>query len=112
DGHAAVPAVSVLTRLGRRLGIELQVVGDEQVGGAVFVVVQKRAVGVVANAILLEPGAFGHVLKTLAAGVPVEVILAPVCHEEVGEAVIIEVGGANPLTPPGYAGEPHSDSDV
>jgi hypothetical protein len=39
DWQAAVPAAGVRAELGRRLGIELQVIGDEQVGMAIVVVV-------------------------------------------------------------------------
>ena len=84
-----------------RLEIELQVIGDEQVELAIVVVVDERAAGVVADAILREVQLRRDIFEALAAGIAIEDVLPPVSDEEIGEAIVVVIARADALAPAG-----------
>ena len=47
-------------------------------------------------------GRFGYVLERAFARVSVKHIVTPVCYEEVGEAIVVDVAGADALAPSGF----------
>ena len=85
--------------------IEVDVVGDEEVEVAVFVVVEEGAAGVVASQAGFgaggDAGFSGHINEFAVAEVLPEGTVAPVGDEEIVEAVIVEIANAAAATPPG-----------
>jgi hypothetical protein len=65
-GDVAVVAVRILAGFGRRLEVELEIVGDEQIEIAVAIVIEESAAGVLARAELFETSGFGGVFEALA----------------------------------------------
>ena len=98
-GHhrALVPAQS---RLRHRCGlqIEVDVVGGKQIEEAVAVVIHERAARAPACA-GDEPRAGGDVFERAVAAVPEQTVLTPESHEQIGEAVVVVVSCARPLSP-------------
>ena len=110
DLDALVGAICVF---GQRSGlyIEVDVVADEEVEVAVFVVVEKCAAGVPAQAILEQASLLGYVGKSAVAVVAEERILAVVADEEIVPAVVVVVAHAAGLAP-AAAGEAGLECDV
>src|SRR5580704_11015713 len=73
----AIPAIGVLARLRRTGKIKLEVVGDEQIQMSVVIVIQERAAGVVAYAVLLEPGFGRNVLEAAPGAIAIEHVGSP-----------------------------------
>ena len=78
---------------------------------AVFVVVEKSAAGVPAQAILQQAGLFGDVGEGAVAVVAEQRVLAVVADEEIVPAVVVVVAHAAGLAPAG-AGEAGLEGDV
>ena len=87
-------------RHGRRLQIEVDVVGSEQIEQAVAVGVEECAAGAPA-CFRDQPGTVGDVLECPVAAIAEQAVLAPERDVEIVEAVIVVVAGARALPPPG-----------
>ena len=86
--------------------IKLEIVGDEQIQMSVVVVVQERAAGVVAHAILLQAGLGGDILEPVPAPIAIENIRAPISDEQIGVAVVVEVARRTRPVPSRYVPGP------
>src|SRR5205814_5685863 len=99
----------------RRLGIEIDVIGDEQVEMAVAVVIEKSAAGVPA----LRPGgcsssyaSFGsHIGERAISVVAVQRAVAPVGNEQVVDSIVVVVAHTDTLTPT-CPHQPRASDDV
>ena len=104
------------TFFGERSGfqVEVDVVGDEEIEMAVFVVVDPGAAGVPARfgAGLEEAGAFGDVGEGAVAIVVIENVLAVVGDEEIVVAVVVVVADAAGLSPAGADVEAGTFGDI
>src|SRR5438552_1473226 len=97
--QVAIPAIGILAGLGSRGEIEFHVIGNENIQPPVFVIVEKCAACVVAVSVLLLAGFRRYVFEAPAVDVAIERQTTPGCDEQIGEAVIIEIAGANALAP-------------
>ena len=100
DLDALVGAVRVFGQR-RGLYIEVDVVADEEIEVAVFVVVEKRAARVPAQAILQQASLLCHFGKSAVAVVAEERVLAVVADEQIVPAVVVVVAHAAGLAPAG-----------
>src|SRR3954471_6992758 len=100
DGEASIKTIGARSRFRRCCGIELQVVGNEQIEFSIPVNIDKCTTGVVAYAILGEMRCGCDILEALTFDVAVEPGCAPVGDRQVGESVIIKISGAYTLRPP------------
>ena len=98
----------------RSFQVEVDVVGDEEIEMAVFVVVDPGAAGVPARfgAGLEQAGAFGDVGEGAVAVVVIENILAVVGDEEIVIAIVVVVADAAGLSPTGADVEAGTFGDI
>src|SRR5262249_34856799 len=101
--HLDIAEHTVLVRAGLRcaVGIEIDVIGAEQIEPAIAIVIDPRAARAPVSSIAANASPGGHVRKSAIAIVVVENVLAPVGDEQVLESVIVVVADANTHGPTG-----------
>ena len=108
DGDVVVAAVGRLTGPRRLLRIEVHVTGDEQIQQPVTVVVDEAAARAPHARRPGHAGLLGHVGEGAVAVVAVEDVPSPAGHEQIVEAVVVEVPDAAAPGPSRNASGPPS----
>ncbi len=101
DGNTFPDTRGGAAGLGRVLGIEIHVVGDEEIEAAVAIVIDKAAAGGPTDVIVPESGFARDVGEGAVAVVVEENVVSPEGDEEIDEAVVVVVAGADSLAPAG-----------
>ena len=101
-GDVVVLAGDLRAELREVVQVEVDVVGDEEIGVAVGVVVAEDGAGGPAF-VVVEAGGFGDVGEGAVAVVAIEDDAAEAADEEVGEAVVVEVADGCAHRPAGIA---------
>ena len=95
DGYALPLAVVRCIGGWNFVGIELDVVADEEIEKAVAVVVEKGAAGAPANVFLIEPGLLRDIGKCAIAVVMEEDVVSPEAAEQIVPSVVVVVADAD-----------------
>ena len=98
-GDVVVPTRLGPARLGGGGGIEIDIVGHEEVDQPVAVVVEKAAGRPPASAVAGDPSLFGNIFERAVPLVAIQDVLAPVGHEQVVVSVVVIVSDATALPP-------------
>ena len=98
DLHAFEAAETRIRRR-RRAQIEIDVVGDEKIQEAIAIVVEKRAAGAPARAILLQSRGVGHLIEPLAVAIVKQPVLTEVRDRQIVMSVVVVVARARALAP-------------
>ncbi len=95
DRNSFPIAVRVFAGLRNRFGVELEVVGDEEIEAAVAVVIDEGAAGAPTISGMKKSGLLRDIGEGAVAIVVIEDVLAPVGQKQIVEAVVIVVADGN-----------------
>src|ERR1035441_9805444 len=101
DGNAFPEARGRASGLGRVRGIEIDVVGDEEVEAPVAIVIDETAARGPADVVVPEAGFARDIGEGTVAVVVKQDIVSPESDEEIDEAIVVVVAGTDSLSPAG-----------